>query len=154
MAYQFTSLPRQRTAPCGISPAFSATRREAAFHRALRAKTPSPVSGVEPPAHLGLVLALDPLVLVNKSDEADERAGRPVLHGPQPEAVLVPVADETRDLRLALLPSERSAAADVLHSFGVGADTRVKVQILALPPAQQEPPGFDFVHLSWLIAER
>ena len=89
------------------------------------------------------MLALGPLVVVDEPDEADKRTGRLVLDGPQAEATLFPMANEPRDLPLALLAGEWGTPANVTHQFRIGTETRVRVDVLVSPPAQQKPLGLD-----------
>ncbi len=97
-----------------------------------------PVGAVEPPTHLGLVLALRPVSVVLQTHEAGKRTSLPDLHRPQPEPPFLPVTDELRDLLLALLASQR--ARQIPHDLRVGTHTGVGVEVL-VPPRTQEQPG-------------
>ena len=56
------------------------------------------------------------------------------------------MADEVRDLYLALFPHKGGATADIPHNLRVGADTGVGFEVTIPPPAQQEPGRLDLNH--------
>jgi hypothetical protein len=110
--------------------------------RALRGVAPTPRVAAQHPAEL----EAGPALGVEEADASEQRPRRALLHGPEPVAAQLPVADDQRHLAPRLGARERLALAEVAHDLGVGADRRVGVEVLLAEHAEREPVGLERVH--------